>query len=124
MEYSIRQISEKTGLTPHTLRYYEKEGLLPHVRRSQSGLRRFTESDLEWLGLVCCLKSTGMSIRQIRTFVELSMQGEDTLRQRCEILCRHKGHVQDQIKVMKKHLEKVTQKIEYFTAQYEKYIGR
>lgn len=123
MTYSIKQVSEKTNLSTHTLRYYEKEGLLPLVHRSESGLRRFSDEDLEWLGLVCCLKSTGMPIRQIRTFVELSKQGNETLPQRCEILKQHKANVEEQIRVMKKHLEKVICKMDCFTAQYEKYIG-
>lgn len=123
MTYTIKQVSERTNLSPHTLRYYEKEGLLPLVKRSESGLRRFSDEDLEWLGLICCLKSTGMPIRQIRSFVELSKQGDKTLPQRCEILKQHKTHVEEQIRIMKKHLEKVTRKIEYFTAQYEKSVG-
>lgn len=121
MNYSIRQVSEKTQLPSHTLRYYEKEGLLPFVNRSEGGIRRFSEDDLEWLGLICCLKSTGMSIKQIKEFVELSMQGGKTLNKRCEMLVEHKKSVEEQIKNMQKHLEKVSMKIEIFTAQYNKY---
>jgi len=123
MAYTIKQVSERTSLSPHTLRYYEKEGLLPLVERSENGRRRFSDEDLEWLGLICCLKSTGMPIRQIRSFVELSKLGDQTLPQRCEILKQHKAHVKEQIRIMKKHLEKVTRKIEFFTAQYEKSAG-
>lgn len=121
MDYSIKQVSKKTQLPTHTLRYYEKEGLLPNVKRSEGGIRRFSEDNLEWLGLICCLKSTGMAIKQIKEFVELSVQGGETLKQRCEMLVEHKKSVEEQIKTMHKHLEKVTYKIEYFTAQYEEY---
>lgn len=121
MEYSIKQISEKTNLKAHVLRYYEKEGLLPFVNRSESGIRRYSEDDLEWLGLICCLKNTGMSIKQIKAFVELSMQGGETLKQRCDILIEHKKNVEIQIEEMQEHLRKVAHKIEYFTAQYEKH---
>lgn len=121
MEYSIKQVSEKTKLKTHVLRYYEREGLLPLVSRSESGIRRYSEDDLEWLGLICCLKNTGMSIKQIKDFVELSMQGGKTLRQRCDMLVEHKKNVETQIEEMQKHLKKVSHKIEYFTAQYEKY---
>lgn len=123
MNYSIKQVSERTHLPTHTLRYYEKEGLLPFVKRSKSGMRRFSEDDLEWLGLICCLKSTGMSIKQIKEFVELSVQGEGTLKQRCDMLVQHKKCVQEQIKTMEKHLQKVTRKIEHFTAQFEEYTN-
>lgn len=121
MDYSIKQISEKTNLKAHVLRYYEKEGLLPFINRSESGIRRYSEDNLEWLGLICCLKNTGMSIKQIKDFVELSIEGEETLKQRCEMLVEHKKNVEAEIDEMKKHLKKVTHKIEYFTSQYEKY---
>lgn len=120
-EYSIKQVSDKTSLPTHTLRYYEKEGLLPNINRSEGGSRRFSEDDLEALELICCLKSTGMSIRKIKEFVELSAQGRQTLNQRCGILFEHKRAVEEQIKAMEKHLAKVNCKIECFTAQYDDY---
>ena len=121
MEYSIKQVSEKTSLKPHVLRYYEKEGLLPLIGRSESGIRRYSEDDLEWIGLICCLKNTGMSIKQIKDFVELSVQGNETLKQRCDMLIEHKKNVEEQIGEMQIHLQKVACKINYFTAQCEKY---
>lgn len=119
MDYSMKQVSQMTGLTPHTLRYYEKEGLLPDVHRTLSGIRRFSQEDIEGLGLICCLKSTGMSIKQIREFVELSMQGDCTLQRRCEMLKLHKRHVEEEIQQMQQHLQKVTHKIAHFTNKYE-----
>ena len=65
--YSIQEVSQKTGLSAHTLRYYEKEGLITGVERSRGGFRQYTDEDLEALGLVCCLKNTGMSLQEIRT---------------------------------------------------------
>jgi DNA-binding transcriptional MerR regulator len=121
--YTIKQVSEKTSLPPHVLRYYENEGLLPGVARSRNGIRCYSENDLEWLALICCLKNTGMSIKQIKNFVELSVKGEKTLKERCDLLREHKRQVEDQIKEMQKHLEKVTCKIEHFTKQYEEYTG-
>ncbi len=64
MGYTIKQVSERTNLSAHVLRYYEKEGLLFNINRSTSGIRSYTEDDLEWLGLICCLKNTGMSLIQ------------------------------------------------------------
>lgn len=86
MGYTVKQASAKTNLAAHVLRYYEKEGLLPRVRRSKSGIRHYSEDDLEWLGLICCLKNTGMSIKQIKEFVDLSIVGDSTLKERCEML--------------------------------------
>ena len=124
MEYTIRQVSEKTHLKAHVLRYYEKEGLLPFVRRNEKGIRRYSEDDLEWLGLICCLKNTGMTIKQIKDFVALSMLGDETLKERCEMLRDHKRNVEERINEMQGYLKKVACKIEYFTAQYKKYTAR
>ncbi|MDR1058180.1 MAG: MerR family transcriptional regulator [Treponema sp.] len=118
--YTIKQVSEKTALSPHVLRYYENEGLLPSISRSRNGIRRYTEHDLEWIGLIRCLKNTGMSIKQIRVFVELSVEGDKTLKQRVEMLKDHKKLVEAQIREMQAHLEKVTKKIEKFSGEYEK----
>lgn len=123
MYYTIKQISEKTNLKPSVLRYYEKEGLLPSVNRSVKGIRRYSESDLEWIGLICCLKNTGMSIKQIKEFVALSMEGEQTLKQRCDMLQEHKKNVEKQIEEMKEHLKKVQWKIEYYTKKYQELLG-
>jgi DNA-binding transcriptional MerR regulator len=123
LPYTIKEVSEKTSLPPHVLRYYENEGLLPSVARSRNGIRRYSENDLEWISLICCLKNTGMSIKQIKNFVELSMDGDDTLKERCELLQEHKKIVETQILEMQKHLQKVTWKIDHFTRQYEKYTG-
>lgn len=122
MQYTIKQAAEKTGLKEHVLRYYEKEGLLPSVQRSQSGMRRYSQDDLEWLGLICCLKNTGMSIKQIRDFVHLSLQGEHTLNARCEMLKDHKRQVEREMRETQKHLEKVAHKIEYFSKQHQQYL--
>jgi DNA-binding transcriptional MerR regulator len=119
--FTIKQVSEKTALPPHVLRYYENEGLLPGVSRSRSGIRRYTDGDLEWIGLICCLKNTGMSIKQIKSFVELSVKGDKTLAQRVELLQEHKRAVEAQIEEMHRHLEIVTCKIERFSKQHKAY---
>jgi DNA-binding transcriptional MerR regulator len=121
LQFTIKQVSEKTNLPPYVLRYYENEGLLPSIARSRSGIRRYSEADLEWLGLICCLKNTGMSIKQIKSFVELCIEGDGTLKQRCDMLKEHKKTVETQIEEMHRHLEKVTCKIEHFTREYEHY---
>ncbi|MDR0998488.1 MAG: MerR family transcriptional regulator [Treponema sp.] len=120
--FTIKQVSERTSLPPHVLRYYENEGLLPSVARSRNGIRRYSENDLEWLSLICCLKNTGMPIKQIKNFVELSMEGDSTLKERCDLLGEHKKNVEAQMREMQKHLEKVTKKIDHFTRQYEKHM--
>jgi DNA-binding transcriptional MerR regulator len=121
MGYTVKTVAEKTKLRPHVLRYYENEGLLPHIKRTKSGIRHYSDEDLEWIGLICCLKNTGMSIKQIRDFVRLSLQGPETLQERCEMLVTHKKDVEESILEMNRHLEKVTCKIAHFSKQAEEY---
>ena len=123
MGYTIKAAAERTGLSANALRYYEKEGLLPHIERSKSGIRTYSDEDLEWIGLVCCLKNTGMSIKQIRDFVDLSLQGPQTLKDRCDMLGVHKKAVEAHIAEMNEHLEKVTWKIDHFTKKYEEFLA-
>ncbi|MBQ6326570.1 MAG: MerR family transcriptional regulator [Clostridia bacterium] len=121
--YTIHEVCEKTGLPVHTLRYYEKEGLLPNVRRSKGGFRQYSDDDLEALGLICCLKNTGMSLSDIARFMELTREGDQTLRERCDLLMRHRAAVQEKMAEMRRHLKKVTHKIEHFSnrlAEYER----
>ena len=119
--YSIQDVSKKTGLTAHTLRYYEKEGLIPGVERSQGGFRQYTDEDLERLGLICCLKNTGMSIQEIARFVQLTQEGEHTLEERVELLRAHREQVLARMAEMQKHLDKVTWKLNFFTEKLRAY---
>ncbi len=119
--YSIQDVSKKTGLSAHTLRYYEKEGLISGVERSQGGFRQYTDEDLEALGLICCLKNTGMSLQEIAEFVRLTHQGDYTLRERVELLRQHRENVVQRMAEMQRYLDKVTRKINFFSEKLRAY---
>ena len=119
--YSIQDVSNKTGLSTHTLRYYEKEGLISDVERSQGGFRQYTDEDLERLGLIRCLKNTGMSIQEIARFVQLTHEGDHTLEERVELLREHRERVLARMEEMQKHLDKVTWKLNFFTEKLRAY---
>ena len=119
--YSIQDVSVKTGLSAHTLRYYEKEGLISGVERSQGGFRQYTDEDLEKLGLICCLKNTGMSIQEIARFVQLTREGDHTLEERVELLRVHREQVLARMEEMQKYLDKVTWKLNFFTEKLRAY---
>ena len=74
MIYTVGEMAQKLGVPASTLRYYDKEGLLPFVERSSGGIRMFRENDFEWLQVIRCMKKAGMSIKDIRQYIELSMQ--------------------------------------------------
>ena len=122
--YSIQDVSKKTGLSAHTLRYYEKEGLISGVERTQGGFRQYTDEDLERLGLICCLKNTGMSIQEIAQFVQLTREGDHTLKERVELLREHRERVLARMEEMQKYLEKVTWKLNFFTEKLNAYEAK
>ncbi|WP_225068313.1 MerR family transcriptional regulator [Pseudalkalibacillus sp. A8] len=93
MSYTIGQVADKTGLSIHTLRFYEKEGIMPIVNRNESGIRLYETKDIEALEFICCLRATGMTISDIKDFVRESR----TIEQRIEILEKQHGKVQSQI---------------------------
>ena len=74
MFYTVGEMAKKIGLAPSTLRYYDKEGLLPFVECSSSAIRMFKDADFEWLQVIECLKKTGMQLCNIKRFVEMAMQ--------------------------------------------------
>ena len=121
--YSIHEVCVRTGLSAHTLRYYEKEKLLPNVGRSPGGFRQYSEEDVETLGMICCLKNTGMSLGDISRFMTLAREGDQTLRERCELLKKHRDTVIARMEEIQKYLDKVTWKVNYYTerlAEYER----
>lgn len=112
--YTIKDVAEKTGLSIYTLRYYDKEGLLPFVKRSESGIRLFTDTDLEWLSTIICLKETGMPLKKIREYIDLFIQGSDTLEQRRQIFIDHRVHLLKELEQLEKNLELVEHHIQFY----------
>ena len=119
--YSIQEVCSKTGLTAHTLRYYEKEGLLTNVSRSAGGFRQYSDEDLEWLGLICCLKNTGMPLQEIARFVHLAHEGDYTLRERVELLKEHREKMTERMAEMQRYLDKITWKVNFFSGKLKEY---
>ena len=113
MSYTISEAAEKTGLPPSTIRYYDKEGLLPNIKR-KNGIRVFEDMDLRLMGLLTCLKNTGMPIKRIREYVELTSKGDDTLRERYEIIKAQRQFVLDQIEQLQYYLEELDFKDWYY----------
>ncbi|MFJ4778977.1 MerR family transcriptional regulator [Streptomyces sp. NPDC088762] len=95
--YTISEVEARTGLTQHTLRWYERIGLMPHVDRSHSGQRRFSDEDLHWLEFVGKLRSTGMSVADMVRYAELVREGEHTVGERRELLERTRHEVRARI---------------------------
>lgn len=112
--YSITEIAQKFGMTAHTLRYYDKEGLLPFVGRTASGIRRFRAADFDGLEIINCLKETGMSIKDIKTFMDWCQAGDSTIAQRLQMFQDRQIAVKKEIAELKRHLKKIEYKIWYY----------
>ncbi len=115
MGYSIGQTAKMMNVTTHTLRYYEKEGLLPFVRKNASGLRVFSDNDLGWLAMIECLKETGMPLKGIKQYIDWYIEGDATLQQRLDMFKAQKQKVEEQIALYRKHLDKINYKINMYT---------
>ena len=113
MSYTISEAAQKTGLPPSTIRFYDKEGLLPNIKR-KNGIRVFEDMDLRLMGLLTCLKNTGMPIKRIRNYVELTTQGDASLQKRYEIIKEQRQFVLDQIEQLQYYLEELDFKDWYY----------
>ena len=111
---TIAEVAERTGLTRHTLRYYERDGLMLEVGREDSGHRRYSELDLGWLELITKLRATGMPIREVRRYAELVRAGDGNEDDRLALLRSHRERVRAQLATMTAYLAAIDTKIGYY----------
>ncbi len=112
--YDIADVALKTGLTAHTLRYYERAGLVRELHRDSSGRRRYTDGDVSWLIFLTRLRSTGMPIRVVRDYVELCWAGEGNEAERLVILEAHREVVRQRLAQAKRDLGHIDYKIDLY----------
>ncbi len=118
-ELSIGEVAERTGLSVHALRFYEREGILANpVRRAAGGRRLYSEDDVEWLRLCILLRASGMPLPLIRRYTELVRQGAGNEQERLALLRQHEEQVVDQIAELNRCLDVIRYKV----AKYEDYL--
>jgi DNA-binding transcriptional MerR regulator len=117
--YSISEAAKELNLTVYTLRYYDKEGLMPFVERTAGGTRVFKESDISSLKIIECLKSTGMPIKEIKHFIDWCSEGDSTLQQRYDMFMERKANVEAQMEELKKTIEIIEHKCLYYKTALE-----
>jgi DNA-binding transcriptional MerR regulator len=110
----IAEVSERYGLSSDTLRYYERIGLLPHVTRSDSGIRDYSELDIRRVEFVKCMRGAGLSIEVLIEYMDLVQQGDGTIETRREILREQRDMVAARIQEMQKTLDLLNHKIEVY----------
>lgn len=112
--YSIGEVAKELNLTPYTLRYYDKEGLMPFVERTSNGTRLFKESDMDALKIIECLKLTGMPIKEIKNFIDWCSDGDSSLQQRYDMFLERKAAVEAQMKDLERTIEVIEHKCLYY----------
>lgn len=114
MVYTVGEMAKLLEVPASTLRYYDKEGLLPFVERSSGGIRMFQESDFEWLQVINCMKKAGMSIKDIRQYIQLALRGDDTIGTRLQMFQRQRQVLREQITEMQHTLRTVEYKCWFY----------
>lgn len=111
---TIAQVSERTGLTKDTLRWYESEGLIPRVDRDHSGYRAYDESAVRMIELVVCLRRTGMPVREMRDFVSMVAEGAASHGRRMTLLGEHRRRVLAQVAQLQEDLGSIDDKVDHY----------
>mgnify|MGYP005762280605 CR=1 FL=1 len=118
MFYTVGEMAKKLHIPTSTLRYYDKEGLLPFVERTQSGIRMFKDSDYEWLQIIECLKKTGMSLADIKEYMNMAAKGDATIQERLQMFLRRREEVERQLEELRETLSIINYKVWFYeTAQ-------
>ena len=115
MSYSISEIAKMLNVSAYTIRYYDKEGLFPLVKRV-NGIRVFEDKDFPWLRMLNCLKNLNMPIKKIKEYVDLALKGDETLKERYELILEQEENIKKQIK----ELNYYKKQIDFKKAYYEK----
>jgi DNA-binding transcriptional MerR regulator len=116
--YTIQEMAIESGLSEHTLRYYERFGLLMPARDASSGHRRYSQQDIQWVVFVKRLRATAMPLAQIKRYADLLRQGEATVAERQRLLEQHKLLIEANLREVQQHLEAITFKIALYKQQH------
>ncbi len=119
MGYTISEVAARMGVAPSAIRYYDKEGLIPNIKR-KNGQRVFEDIDLRLLSLLNCLKNTGMPIKRIKEYVDMTQKGDDTLEERYKIIQDQRQFVLDQIEQLQYFLSELDFKDWYYQTALRK----
>ncbi|MDF2952729.1 MAG: transcriptional regulator [Anaerocolumna sp.] len=120
MAYSIGEVSNMLNISVSTLRYYDKEGLLPLINRTSGNIRVFDETDIECLKMIECLKTTGMQLKDIKLFFGWCEEGDSTINKRYELFLEQKEKTEKQISLLQDALDRINYKCEYYRIAKER----
>lgn len=119
MTYTIKQVAEKMGVSVPTLRYYDKEGLMPFIEKKENGTRVFKDEDFKGLEIITCMKNSGMPIKEINKYMDMCIEGDSTLIDRLEVFLKRKEIVKKQIEELNNIMNVIDHKIRYYETAIE-----
>lgn len=114
MLYTMMQVCKETGMTYQALKFYCNEGLIPHVKRDKNNRRVFDERDVAWIQSLTCLKNCGMSIQEMKEYLELCLQGEATIPQRKEMLARKQEALRETVQELQNSIAYIDWKQNFY----------
>lgn len=103
--YTIKEVAEKMDVSEHTLRFWAKSGFFPFIKRNENNIRLFSESDLDWVKIVKCLRSVGTENKAIKRYIDLCIIGDSTISERYQIILATKERAKQQMIELQKQLE-------------------
>ncbi|MCB6614877.1 MerR family transcriptional regulator [Ruminococcus sp. 210702-SL.1.03] len=115
---TIKEVSEKFGISQDTLRYYERVGMIPHVTRTAGGIRNYQESDLGWVEMALCMRSAGLPIEAMIEYVRLFQEGDETIPARLQLLLDQREALIEQ----QAQIDSTLKRLNYKISRYEKAI--
>lgn len=119
MIYTVGEAAKVLNVAPSTIRYYDKEGLLPFVERSGGGIRVFKEKDFDWLLIIECLKKSGLPIKDIKRFIDMALKGDKTIDERLELFQNQRKKVIKQMEELQQTLDTLNYKCWYYETAKE-----
>lgn len=111
---TITEVSKKYNLSPDTLRYYEKVGIIPPVKRTAGGIRDYSDFDCNWIEFIMCMRNVALPIEALTNYVNLFMEGDDTAEQRKNMLIVQREHIRQKIEELKSVEEHLAYKISHY----------
>ena len=117
--YTVKDVAKMMGVTVYALRYYDKFDLFPYLRRTEGGTRLFSEYDLEWVKIVHCLRCTGLPLTEIKHYVRLCLEGDETVGERASIIFRQEENLRNNIRELQEQLKVLQKKKTYYQALLE-----
>lgn len=112
--YTIKEVADKMDVSEHTLRFWAKSGFFPFIKRNENNIRLFSESDLDWVKIVKCLRSVGTDNKSIKRYIDLCVIGDSTIPERYKIIQETKEKAENQMKELTKQLELLNYKESFY----------